>query len=103
MRDIAVHCTTFHDWPPSVRYAVQLATEAQARLTGLYIGDRKTRAPGPPLLVEEMAAASEHLRQQSDSLVTAVAIFRLNDERQAVARGAMQPHLPHKGLSLTAA
>ena len=54
-------------------------------------------------LVEEMAAASERLRQQSDSLVTAVAIFRLNDERQAVARGAMQPHLPHKGLSLTAA
>lgn len=65
MRDIAVHCMTFHDWPPSVRYAVQLAAEAQARLTGLYIGDRSARRPGPPLLVEEMAAYAQDELQQA--------------------------------------
>jgi nucleotide-binding universal stress UspA family protein len=91
VRDIAVHCTTFHDWSPGVRYAVQLATEAQARLTGLYIGDRKARAPGPPLLVEEMAAYAQDELQQAMLAGRAFAEWAarlgLDDARWQVAIG----------------
>ena len=91
MRDIAVHCTTFHDWSPGVRYAVQLAADAQAALTGLYIGDRSARPPGPPLLVEEMAAYAQDELQQAMLAGRAFADwagrFGLHDARWQVAIG----------------
>lgn len=65
MRDIAVHCTTFREWPASVRYAAQLAAATQAGLTGVYIGERRSRPAGPPLLIEELTAYAQDELQQA--------------------------------------
>lgn len=65
MQDIVVHCSAYRDWQGSVRYAAQLAAGMRATLTGLYVGARTRRPPGPPLLIEEVSAYAQDELQQA--------------------------------------
>lgn len=65
MRDVVVLSPGFRSWHASVRYAAQLAAAIRATLTGLYVGARSAAVPGPPLLVEELAAYAKDELQEA--------------------------------------